>query len=260
MNDYRPPKFGMFPPVVKNLLIANAVIFVAGLVLQDTFQIDIANQFGLHYFLAKDFKIYQLVTYMFLHGGFMHIALNMFALWMFGNLIENYWGSKRFLLFYMVCGIGAGIIQEVSLYIYFHHIQNALDIYASSQDEIGFNYLTNTYFQGITGYQMPLNPSERSSVLSGLYQFMINSSNTIGASGAIFGILLAFGMLFPNTLLYLYFAIPVKAKYFVIGYGLIELYQGIRGSTDDNVAHFAHLGGMLFGLIFILYWKRKRTL
>jgi membrane associated rhomboid family serine protease len=251
----------MFPPVVKNLLIANVVFFIGGFVIQNALQIDIAKYLGLHYFLSKDFKIYQLVTYLFLHGGFMHIFFNMFALWMFGNVLENFWGSKRFLIFYTICGIGAGITQEVSLYFYFHHIQNALAIYSQSPDAVGFDYITNTYFQGISGFTQPVNGSERMAILSQLYQFIIDSSNTIGASGAIFGVLLAFGMLFPNTELFLMFIpIPIKAKYAVIGYGLIELYSGIRSSTGDNVAHFAHLGGMLFGFIMIMYWRRNRTL
>jgi membrane associated rhomboid family serine protease len=132
MNEYRPPRFGLFPPVVKNLLIANVIFFIAGFVIQNTFNYDIAKVLGLHYFLAKDFRVTQLVTYMFLHGGLMHIALNMFALWMFGTTLENYWGGKRFIIFYAICGIGAGLVQEASLYVYFHHIKNAIEVLFTS--------------------------------------------------------------------------------------------------------------------------------
>ena len=260
MNDYRPPSFSLFPPVVKNLLIANVLFFIATMVIQSSFHYDLTNGFGLHYFLSKDFKIYQFVTYMFLHGGFTHIAFNMFALWMFGNVLENFWGSKRFILFYIVCGIGAGLTQEITEYFYLHTVQNAINLYNTSPNTNDFSLLTQKYFSSIS-FPQPQSNSESIAILSQLYQFKIDHMPpVIGASGAIFGVLLAFGMLFPNTLLYVYFAIPVKAKYFVVIYGLIELYAGIANNPEDNVAHFAHLGGMIFGLILILYWKQKRTL
>jgi membrane associated rhomboid family serine protease len=259
-NYYRPPSFSLFPPVVKNLLIVNGLFFLATFVLQDTYHMDITKYLGLHYFLSKDFKIYQIVTYMFLHGGIAHILSNMFALWMFGAVIENYWGGKRFFIFYIICGIGAGLVQEATLFIYFNHLKSAVDTFVLSPDLAGFSDIVSKYFQDISGYSPPENPQQAGQILTTLYQFTIDNSNTVGASGAIFGILLAYGMTFPNTLIYLYFAIPIKAKYFVILYGAMELYLGIKGSTGDNVAHFAHLGGLLFGLIMILYWKRKRTL
>lgn len=229
-NAYRPPSFSLFPPAVKNLLIVNGLFFLATLVVQNTFHLDLSTgvgmvagtledfhwSLGLHYFQSPDFHFYQLITYMFMHAGVEHILFNMFALWMFGYTLENFWGAKRFLIFYFICGIGAGLTQEL----------------------MGFLHAT---------YSLHIDPAS--------YEFV-----TIGASGAIFGILLAFGMLFPNTMIYVYFAIPVKAKYFVIFYGALELFFGIRASSGDNVAHFAHLGGMLFGFIMIMYWKRKRRL
>ncbi len=259
MNDYRPPRFALFPPVVKNLLIANVLFFIATLVIQNTYRYDLTNLLGLHYFMSADFKPYQIITYMFMHGGFLHIFFNMFALWMFGNMLENYWGSKRFLLFYLICGIGAAFTQEITQYIYFHGIENALSIYDASPNLNDFSMLADKYFTGFR-YPQPASTSEAVMILQKLYQLKMDMSVTIGASGAIFGVLLAFGMLFPNTLLYVYFAIPIKAKYFVIIYGLIELYSAISANPSDNIAHFAHLGGMVFGFFLILYWKQKKTL
>ncbi|MDR0768723.1 MAG: rhomboid family intramembrane serine protease [Dysgonamonadaceae bacterium] len=191
------------PLVTRNLLIINAGIFLACLIIKPLeFYLALFN-FGSGYF-----KMYQLVTYMFTHASFEHIFFNMFALFMFGGILENYWGQKRFLIYYLVTGIGAGLVQ-----------------------------LLVCYLQGIT-YPVP----------------------TVGASGAVFGLLLAFGMLFPDTPLFLMFVpIPIKAKYMVIGYGLLEFFFGVAHRSGDNVAHFAHLGGMLFGILLILYWKKKRN-
>jgi membrane associated rhomboid family serine protease len=214
-NDFR----DNFPPVTKNILIINGLLWLACIVFDQTGGIDLKDMFGLHYFLSENFKIYQIITYMFLHATvtsqgieFSHIFFNMFAVFMFGRTIETVWGTKRFLIYYLATGIGAGIIQE---YVW---------------------YLT-------------LPPV--------FYDYAL----TVGASGSVFGILLAFGMLFPNVPLFIMFIpIPVKAKYCVIGYGVVELFAGIANRSGDNVAHFAHLGGMLFGIIFILYWKKKGKL
>ena len=223
MNEqYSPTGFRVLPTVVKHLLIINILMFLATFTLE-RFHIDLTNILGLHFFKASDFRIYQFITYMFMHANFGHLFFNMFALWMFGNTLENIWGSKRFLLFYMVCGIGAGLCQELVQYIE----------YATSLS----NYATVN-----TGSQIiPMSA-------------YLNMMNTVGASGAIYGLLLAFGMMFPNSRIYLYFLLPIKAKWFVIGYAVLELIMGIGGA--DNVAHFAHLGGMLFGLLLILYWRK----
>ena len=223
MNEqYSPTGFRVLPTVVKHLLIINVLMFLATFTLE-RFNIDLANILGLHFFKASDFRIYQIITYMFMHANFGHLFFNMFALWMFGNTLENIWGSKRFLLFYMVCGIGAGLCQELVQYIE----------YATSLS----NYATVN-----TGSQI---------IPMSVY---LNMMNTVGASGAIYGLLLAFGMMFPDSRIYLYFLFPIKAKWFVIGYAVLELLLGIGGA--DNVAHFAHLGGMLFGLLLILYWRK----
>lgn len=210
------------PTVTKNLLIINALVFAATYLIPSW---NISDLFGLHFFMASDFHIYQLVTYMFVHGGFTHIFFNMFALWMFGRVMENVWGPRKFLFYYMVCGIGAGVMQELAQLCTFY----VEGLYAYDQVNIG------------------------TSIIS-LGQYL-NLWNTVGASGAVYGILLAFGMTFPNERIFIFpFPIPIKAKWFVMGYVAIELYSSISSSMD-GIAHVAHLGGMLFGLLVILYWR-----
>jgi len=183
---------------------------------------------------------------MFMHGGFSHILFNMFALWMFGNTLENVWGGKRFLNYYLITGIGAGVVQVLVAYIRITALQTGI-----SPEE-----LQMVYTEGYDVLQKGMNYQNEAMASLNL----IINTPTVGASGAVFGILLAFGMMFPNSVIYLYFAIPIKAKYFVILYGAIELYSGIANSAGDNVAHFAHLGGMVFGFFLIQYWKKKGTL
>ena len=221
-EQYSPTGFRVLPPVVKHLLIINAILFLATFTL-NRFNIDLSDYLGLHFFLASDFRPYQLITYMFMHANFEHIFFNMFALWMFGNTLENIWGSKRFLLFYMVCGIGAGLCQELVQYI-----QYAASLAQYETVNMGGRIISMDSY--------------------------LNMMTTVGASGAIYGLLLAFGMMFPDSRIYLYFLFPIKAKWFVIGYAVLELILGFQGV--DNVAHFAHLGGMLFGLLLILYWRK----
>ncbi len=216
------------PPVTKNLMIVN-VLFFFGNIVAKKYGVDLNEMLGLHFFLAGNFNPIQLVSYMFLHEGFTHIFFNMFALWMFGRTLEQkgVWGSKRFLLYYLVCGIGAGLIQEGVQYIE----------YATTLS----HFSTVDTGSGI----IPM-------------QAYMNMMTTVGASGAVYGILLAFGMLFPNIPLFIIpIPFPIKAKYFVIGYAVIELFEGLANGSGDNVAHFAHLGGMLFGFILVMYWKNK---
>lgn len=224
MNEqYSPSGFRVLPPMVKHLLIINVLMFLATFTFT-RFNVDLSDWLGLHFFKASDFRIYQFVTYMFMHANFWHLFFNMFALWMFGNTLENLWGSQRFLLFYMVCGIGAGLCQELVQYIQYT------------------TTLANYATVNMGGQIIPMST-------------YLNAMNTVGASGAIYGLLLAFGMMFPDSRIYLYFLLPIKAKWFVIGYAVLELISGLGGG--DNVAHFAHLGGMLFGLILILYWRKN---
>ncbi len=228
MSNFRPSGFSVLPTVVKNLLIINVLFFLATIAAETTLRINLSDYLGLHYIGASDFQPYQLVTYMFMHGSFGHLFFNMFALWMFGNTLENIWGPTKFLMFYFVCGVGAGLTQELVQYI---------------------QYVTT-----LEGYE---NVRIAANQIIPMGQYL-NMLTTVGASGAVYGILLAFGMMFPNSTLYIYFAIPIKAKWFVLLYGVIELFAGF--TSVDNVAHFAHLGGMVFGLILILYWKKKGKL
>ena len=227
MIQNRPNFLNSIPPVTKNLIIINLLLWLATIVFRKTLGIDLVEYLGLHYFQADRFNAAQMVTYMFMHDpySFGHVFFNMFSVFIFGRTLESVWGGKRFLVFYMITGIGAGLIQEITWYISLH------DAIANTESMIGWSQT----------------------------RLVLNNIITIGASGAVFGILLAFGMMFPNAELFLMFIpIPIKAKYFVIGYGLIELFLGIRSSSGgDNIAHFAHLGGMLFGLILILYWRKK---
>lgn len=226
-NEVRMGEFQILPPVVKNLLIINALFFLADVVLGFK-GIDLSNWLGLHYFQASGFAFWQPVTYMFMHGNFGHLFFNMFALWMFGAAVENYWGVKKFLIYYFVAGIGGALVYELWQYIDFNYIMHVQDY---------------------SGVQISLNQT------ISVDQFM-NRFTMVGASGAVYGLLLAFGMLFPNSLIYIYFLIPVKAKWFVLIYGGIEVLYCIFASSD-GIAHIAHLGGMLFGLLLILLWRKR---
>lgn len=213
MTEFRPGGFSLIPPVIKNLVIVNALVFFAQWIFKDNPSVRIEDMFALHDVRSELFRPHQLITYMFLHGGVDHIFFNMFALWMFGSILENLWGAKRFLIFYMACGIGAGILHLVTLYL---------------------------------ELKPDINPSDAAQI----------NVATLGASGAIMGCLAAFGYLFPNSLIYLYFFIPIKAKWFVIFYGAMELWLAVRNSAGDNVAHWAHLGGALVGLILVWAWNK----
>jgi membrane associated rhomboid family serine protease len=275
MDQYRPTGFRILPPVVKNLLIINGLFFLATIATGTKFGFDLTDLLGLHYFAAEKFRPYQFITYMFMHGGLMHILFNMFALWMFGNAIENIWGPRKFLIYYLVTGIGAAITHYIVFYFQISPVLEAIDSYLNNPSPESLNIFLNSGYFKITSVelqdnfnlfreqynQMLFSDPTRALQLSvdfvSQYKIdMLNAPVVIGASGAVFGILLAFGMMFPNALIYVYFAIPVKAKYFVIIYGAIELFSGVY-DTGSNVAHFAHLGGMVFGYLLLLYWKRR---
>lgn len=215
------------PVVTKNLIAINVLMFLALLAFERS-GIDLNNLLGLHLFLAPDFRPYQLVTYMFMHGGFTHILFNMYAVWVFGSILERVWGSSRFLLFYIVTGVGAGLMQELVQYLYF-----SMNLAQYTQVNMG------------GGLIVPMAE-------------YLNLWTTVGASGAVYGILLAFAMTFPNEQLFMIpFPFPIKAKYFVMIFGALELFTGLSNNVGDNVAHFAHLGGMIFGIVLILYWRKK---
>lgn len=235
--------FSMIPSVTKNLIIINFIVWLAMLILPQRLGIDFESFGGLHYWRASDFNPAQLITYMFMHstGSVAHLFFNMFTLFMFGVTLERTLGSMRFLLYYMSCGIGAAFAQEI--------------VWALTWEDTFVKIIAN--LNGVD-FEVARNAINEA-LASGKDLPFLNALVTIGASGAVYGVLLAFGMLFPNRPLYLMFIpVPIKAKWMVIGYGVIELLIGLgtaRGATD-GVAHFAHLGGMIIGFFIILYWKK----
>ena len=232
---FRPTSFSQLPEIIKNLLIINGLLFFATITL-DNFGIDLNKLLALHQFQSPNFRPHQLITHFFMHGDFTHLFFNMFAIWMFGKTLENIWGAKRFLTFYIITALGAAAIHILVIQYQIFQLAES-----SEMLDLAKKGLYNT------------------SNINSLRLTQLVSTPTVGASGALFGILLAFGMLFPNTLLYIYFAIPIKVKYFVIIYGALELYAGISNNPADNVAHFAHLGGMLFGYLLLKYWQKNNT-
>jgi len=274
MTDFRPSRFQILPPVVKNLIIINALMALLQFVLIK-FGINLADYLGLHYWRSPLYKPWQLVTHMFMHGSphsvdltLIHLFSNMFALWMFGSILENMWGAQRFIMFYIICGLGAAVLHLGVLGYEFRVFENAFYNY---QQNIGLDkyllFVQQQDLEHITAFTRlrtfwEANPACTNcgpmsvDLINAYYSQMINEV-TVGASGAVFGILFAFGYLFPNTLLYIYFLVPIKAKYVVAAYALFELYAGIRNSAGDNMAHFAHLGGMLVAFIILKMWNRN---
>jgi membrane associated rhomboid family serine protease len=221
---YRPSGFNVIPPVIKNLIIINALVYLASFVVPH-----LGEYLGLYFPGSPNFRPYQFITYMFTHEQFFHFFFNMFSLWMIGSSVEMQWGPKRFLMFYFVCGLGAAVIHYTV-----------------------FPYLTK---QAVLAQYPGISATDLQAYM---HEYMAKSQ-VIGASGAIYGILIAFGFLFPNTMLMMMFPpIPMKAKYFVGLMVALDLFAGISGS--DNVAHFAHLGGALVAFIILLYWKQRGKL
>jgi len=230
---------GNTPPVVKNLIIINVAMLLGSMLFQQLFHINLSMRLGLFYFQSPLFKPWQIVTHMFMHGGFAHIFFNMWALWIFGKTLESVWGSQRFLIYYLVTGLGAAFFYSLVNYIQLSPDVAALKA-AYSVDRINMKLLNEI-----------LAPGNQFNNLGKML-----ARPTIGASGAVYGVLLAFGMLFPNTPLFIIpFPVPIKAKWLVVGFGTLELLLGVF-RTGDNIAHFAHLGGMIFGFILIKYWNR----
>ena len=230
------------PTVTKNLLAINVLMFLALLVAEKQ-GVDLNSILGLHLFASEGFQPYQLVTYMFMHASVTHLFFNMFALYMFGRTLEYMWGAKRFLVYYLVAGIGAALVQEAIGMVRYHE---ALD----GMSPLDVELVLSRGFDALREGKNFVNPQ-----LAHLN--VVLNSTTVGASGAIYAILLGFGMLFPEERMIVFpIPFPIKAKYFVMGYVVIELYLGVSGSAD-GVAHFAHLGGMLFGFILILFWRNK---
>lgn len=276
IQQYRPQRFSFLPEVVKNLLIINGIFFLATVVLEQR-GIDLRDLLGLHYYEADKFRWWQFFTYLFMHGNFAHIFFNMFALWMFGAALENFWGGRKFLNYYFITGLGAALVQQLVVH---YEMQPALaymnDYIANPDYEKLKDFSNSVAFTKFSSQEMSEHFSEfikrfnaqvnvdfnGAMALSVEYMkdfrsYVLDAPVVVGASGAVFGLLLAYGMLFPNNLLYVYFAFPIKAKYFVMIYGALELFSGIASVPGDNVAHFAHLGGLLFGIITILVWRNR---
>jgi membrane associated rhomboid family serine protease len=235
-NQYSPGPFAGLPVVTKNIIIINVIMYLATLAFE-TVNIDLVKLFGLHYYLADDFKPHQFITYIFMHGGFSHILFNMLGVYIFGQVLEQVWGPKRYLIFYILTGLGAALAQYIIMHF---EITEVLDI---------FNQHINS---------RNIDTSQRAEFINQKYEYL-NKHVIIGASGSLFGLLGGFGMLFPNRELYLYFFIPIKAKWLVILYGGFEIFSGLQNNPTDNVAHFAHIGGLLVGIALVLFWRKDRN-
>jgi len=237
--------FAGMPPVVKNLIIIIVAMLILAELLRFMSGINLNGILGLYFPKSEFFRSWQVVTHMFMHGGFIHLLFNMFALWMFGRVLEQVWGPKRFLMYYLITGLGAAFFFELVQYIQYTKV---MAVISPEQLQLVYDSGSEAITQGrnFADDQM------------GKLNSILNVP-VVGASGAVYGVLLAFGMLFPNTqLMFIFPPVPVKAKYVVIGYAAIELYLAIT-SPGSNVAHAAHLGGMIFGYILIRYWRKTTT-
>lgn len=265
-------------PAVKNLLIINVLMFAAAYVFSNSLSMNLNDLLGLHYVTAPSFGIWQFVSFIFMHSGVSHIFFNMFALWMFGTLIEETLGTKRFITYYLICGIGSGIIQQIALTVDMAPTLSAIDNILNHWDPDAFKELFATQiipvshecvslmnkfaheYNELIGSSPEAAASAARTFLMTYQDLYVDAHVTVGASGAVYGILLATGMMFPNMPMYIMFIpIPIKAKWVVIGYGVIELLQGTELMGYDNVAHWAHLGGMIFGIIVLKMWRVGRV-
>lgn len=252
-------------PVVKNLMIATGLVFLAQFTFQNKFPV--YEWFAQHHFLSKDFKPHQLVTYMFLHDtrGIEHILFNMLALYMFGTKLEMVWGGKRFLTFYLVCGVGAGVISGLASLIATYPAIGDINFLADHPTVRNFNMLLNKYnwsagpeFQAYLNANAD-NPGIGQEILNATGQLkqLVTRGTTVGASGAVFGILAGVAYLFPNDVVNVYFVLPIKMKWFVMIYAGLELYMAYRNDPNDQVAHMAHLGGALVGFLIVYFSYRR---
>lgn len=237
-NPYRPSGFGYLPVVTKNIIIINVITYLLTQVLLRTQGINLTDYFGLHYHLASEFRPHQFITYIFMHdtNNFSHILFNMLGVYIFGQVLEQVWGPKRYLIFYILTGLGAAIAQYIIMHFEIRHVLDLVnqDINSSA-----------------------LSAADKSYLIEQKYNYL-NGQVIVGASGSLFGLLGAFGMLFPNRELLIYFLFPIKAKWLVILYGAFEIFSGIKNDPADNVAHFAHIGGLLVGVILVLLWRKDR--
>lgn len=258
--------------VIRTLIIINVVAYVLLLIASEYAGNQPMKLLALHNWLSPDFKPWQIITHLFLHstGGVFHLFFNMLALWMFGSSLEQTWGPKRFVYYYFACGIGAALVHNTVVGFQLQPMIAAADLYLSNPSYTLFEQFISNHLPGsydneqineflVAWYNDRLNPgyiTQSQVFVNDVVEFRTNIP-TVGASGAVYGLLLAFGMTFPNAMILMLIPpIPMKAKYFVIVYGLIELSMGIRNNIEDNVAHFAHLGGMVFGILLIFYYRK----
>lgn len=228
MADFRFSSPFQLPPVIKNLMIINALVFLAQVIGDGIEPHWVENWFALHDLHSVYFRPHQFITHMFMHGSFPHLFFNMFGLWVFGVAIEHRYGSKRFLQFYIMTGLGAALLHLGILYF---EMEPIMDIYRKLPAEDQLSLIED--------------PS-----------FKVNVA-TLGASGAVFGCLAAFGYLYPNSIIYINLLFPIKAKWLVLIYAGMELLLAIRNSAGDTVAHFAHLGGALTGFLLVYFWNKR---
>ncbi|MBO9727213.1 MAG: rhomboid family intramembrane serine protease [Chitinophaga sp.] len=272
MNDYRPGKFQYLPLVIKNLMIINGLVWLVQITLLKRYDYDMSRLFALHYWRSELFRPHQLVTHLFLHDPkhFTHVLFNMFTLWMFGSTLENIWGSKRFLIFYMICGIGAALCYMGVLTYENMNLTRYADAFLSDPTFSNFVPLDNKFDLGsVSNFDMEglknalANGDPRAVEIAKIYVHdyvtFYRNIPTLGASGAVYGILFAFGFMFPNRYLYFFAMFPIKAKYVVAFMIVGELWSGIQNNPGDNVAHFVHLGGALFAYLLLRNWNKHRT-
>jgi membrane associated rhomboid family serine protease len=271
MTEFRPATFQILPPIVKNLIIINVLMFIARQTIQTATSTPMDDLLGLHAWQSPLFKPWQFITHLFMHGSLGHVFSNMFALWMFGSVLENLWGPKKFLMFYFICGFGAALMHMTVLYF---EANNLLKDYNALMSNFTFGNFQNFFVRHHVANYYDVNvvnnfrDNPQNSTAAGdafqvaraFVSLQINEP-TIGASGAVFGCLAAFGYLFPNTYLYIYLFVPLKAKWFVLIYAGFELVMALQNSAGDNVAHIAHLGGAIFGLALVYFWNKtnRRT-
>lgn len=234
-NEYRPGGFGYLPVVTKNIILINVILFLGTYALLSVKGINLNDYLSLHHHLAPNFKPHQFITYIFMHGSFTHIFFNMFGVFIFGQVLEQVWGPKRYLIFYLLTGLGAAVVQYI---IMDYEVKHELAAFNSFIDS-------------------PLTPLAQKVELIEQKFYYLNQKVVLGASGSLFGLLGGFGALFPNRYIYLYFFLPIKAKWLVTGYALMELFSGLRNDPIDNVAHFAHIGGLIVGLAIVFFWRKR---
>ena len=232
-DSYRPSGFGYLPVVTKNIIIINVILFLAKFAFE-RLNIRLDDYLGLHYHLSPVFKPHQFITYIFKHADVMHIFFNMMGVYIFGQVLESVWGAKRFLIFYLLTGLGAALPEYAVL-----HYKITAVLQSINEEQAAHIWEHLSLSDAIA-----------------MKEQVLNNYVIIGASGSLFGLMGGFAMLFPNRYLYLLFFPPVKAKWFVLGYGIIELFSGITDNPGDNTAHFAHVGGLLVGVLIILYWRK----